>query len=83
MNWKAKNLGTVLFVLREERKEPSLKFLIKVQKVEADFFAKFPVYLAVNDMYKHFAGSADNRPVQMTSDYLVFLVSGAHMNVVV
>ena len=37
--------------------------LIKLQKVKAYFLIKFPIYLAVNDKYKHFAGGADYSPV--------------------
>lgn len=55
--------------------------LLKIKKIQADFFAEFPSHRAGNQVQDDFCGGADDCPVQVAANHMAFRVSGGEVGV--
>ena len=56
---------------------------LKPKQIQPDLLIKIPIYFAVNDLDDHLAGGADGGFVQMATDYMPFVIAGAHVQMAI
>ena len=58
-----------------------MRALLKIKKIQADFFAEFPFHRAGDQVQDDFCGGADDCPVQVSAHHMAFRVSGGKVGV--